>query len=482
MNFSTDNIILICSILLIIGVGSAKFSSRLGLPSLVLFVAVGLVLNHFIHFQDASITQLVGIIALIIILFDGGMQTNWKHIRPVIKTSLSLSTLGVLLSTVLVGVFARYILDLNWLESFLFGSIVGSTDAAAIFSVLGSKNIKGNLTAALEAESGTNDPMAFFLTISFIEIISDGGKYNVISLILKFIWEMGFGLVMGLVIGKVSVYIINKIKLDESGLYPVLAIGFAIFGYSLTTVLHGSGLLAVYVLAVYIGNQELRYHFTITRFNSGFAWLMQMLMFITLGLFVFPDNLLSIVEKGIIISLLVIFVGRPIGVFLSTLFSKFTFKERIFLSWGGLKGAVPVVLAIYPLFADLSHAGYIFNLVFFVVLASALIQGTTMNPLAERLGLIEKNKSTPPRSLELLTLGRTQIDMIEVKVEEFSWFVGKEIMDLNLPDDALITAIIRGESFVIPQGDTEIKKGDALFILVPIGKMKEFDDMLAQKE
>ncbi|MBM7690621.1 cell volume regulation protein A [Peribacillus deserti] len=472
MDFSTDNMILLGSLLLISGVTAAKFSSRLGLPSLVLFVIVGLLLNQFIYFENTQITQVVGILALIIILFDGGMQTNWRHIRPVIGVSLSLATIGVLITALLVAVFAKFILDLTWLESFLFGSIAGSTDAAAIFSVLGNKNIKEKLTSVLEAESGTNDPMAVFLTLSFIEMI-EIGHMNFWTLSLTFLWEMGLGLLMGLILGAVTVLVINKIKLAETGLYPVLSMAFAIFTYGFTVWLHGSGLLAVYIMALYVGNKELKYHFSITRFNNGIAWLMQILMFILLGLYVFPKDLLAILGKGIALSLLLMLVARPAAVFISTMFFKLTNKERVFISWGGLKGAVPIVLATYPLFAEIPKAGYIFDAVFFVVLSSALIQGATMNPLAKRFDLLDEREKAAPQSIELLAAGRTSVEMIEFDVGKKSKLAGKEISSVGLPSEVLISAIIRGKDFVIPQGSTVIEQKDVLCFLVPANKEEE---------
>ncbi|PLT30293.1 potassium/proton antiporter [Peribacillus deserti] len=477
MDFSTDQIILLSSVMLIAGVTAAKFSSRLGLPSLVLFVIVGLLLNQFIFFENTKITQIVGIIALIIILFDGGMQTNWKHIRPVIGVSLSLATAGVLITAFLVAVFAKFILDLTWLESFLFGAIAGSTDAAAIFSVLGNKNIKEKMTSILEAESGTNDPMAVFLTLSFIEII-EIGRVDFWSLSLTFLWEMAFGLIAGLVLGALTVKVINKIQLAEAGLYPVLALAFAIFTYGFTVLLHGSGLLAVYVMALYVGNKEIRYHFSITRFNNGIAWLMQILMFVLLGLYVFPKDLWAILGKGIILSLLLMLVARPAAVFISTMFFKLTNKERVFIAWGGLKGAVPIVLATYPLFADLPKAGYMFDAVFFVVLSSALIQGATMNPLAKRLGLLHDHERAAPQSIELLAEGRNNVEMMEFDVGADSDIAGKEISSMGLPSDVLIAAIIRGKDFVIPQGNTKIEQGDVLCALVPADQEEELKQVL----
>lgn len=270
MTHLADQIIMLLAVLLLVGVLSTKFSTRFGMPALVLFIAVGMVLSHFVYFNNASLTQIAGIFALVVILFEGGMQTSMKDIRPIMAPALSLATVGVLLTTAIVGVFAKFILGVPWAESLLFGAIVGSTDAAAVFSVLGGKNIDKRLTSTLEAESGSNDPMAVFLTVSLIEWIQHPDT-AIWSLLLSFVWEMGIGLLLGIIIGKLAVYLINRINLDSTGLYPVMAIGFAVLTYGLTAMVHGSGLLAVYVIGLTLGNSELMYHRTIMNFNHGYG-------------------------------------------------------------------------------------------------------------------------------------------------------------------------------------------------------------------
>ncbi|WCK52815.1 potassium/proton antiporter [Aneurinibacillus sp. Ricciae_BoGa-3] len=476
MDFNSDNIIFLFSILLIIGVITTKFSSRLGVPSLVLFIAVGMALNHFIYFSNAFITQLFGILALIIILFDGGMKTSWKSIKPGIKPAVSLATVGVLCTTFIVGFFAKYTLGISWMESCLLGAIVGSTDAAAVFSVLGNKNIKGRLTSTLEAESGTNDPMAVFLTISFLHLVQNS-EAALLPMILEFFWEMGFGLCMGMLMGWISVKTINKINLDSSGLYPVLALSLAILTYSLTSILQGSGFLAVYIMAVYMGSFDFTYHFSVSRFNQGFAWMMQIFMFILLGLLVFPSQLIQISWTGLTLSFILIFVARPIGVFVSTIFSKFSIREKLFVSWAGLRGAVPIVLATYPLLAGAEHAQFIFNTVFFIVLTSALIQGSTIGWLGKVLKLSYGEKVKPPHRIELLSIGKTNLGMLEIQVPPHSKAANKEIGHLEFPADVLVTGIIRGEKLLTPNGDTEVYEGDNLYILTPKDKQEIVKDL-----
>ena len=367
MVFSIDSGMFLFAVLLIIGVLAAKFSLRIGLPSLTLFIAVGMLLNRFIYYDNAPLTQLFGIIALTIILFEGGLQTRWEDVRPVLKPSAALATVGVLLTTVVIGVFAKFILGVSWLEGMLFGAIVGSTDAAAVFMVLGDMNIKKRLTTTLEAESGSNDPMAVFLTVALIQLIQSPDA-NYWTLLINFVWQMGIGTIAGLFMGRVAVWGINRVNLDSSGLYPVLSLAFAVATYSFTSLIDGSGFLAVYVAGIVMGNADLTFRQPIFRFNEGLAWMMQILMFILLGLLVFPVDLLSVIWQGLALSFLLMFVARPIGVFLTTIGMRFSLKEKVVLSWAGLRGAVPVVLATYPLVAEMEHGRLFFNVVFLLFL------------------------------------------------------------------------------------------------------------------
>lgn len=365
-----------------------------------------------------------------------------------------------------VGIFTKYILDISWLEGLLFGAIVGSTDAAAVFAVIGDKNIKHKLKTTLEAESGSNDPMAVFLTVSIIQLIQIP-EFSLMSMIFNFLWQMGLGLILGILMGKLIVWSINKINLDSSGLYPILALAFAVFTYGLTAMLGGSGILAVYVAGVWMGNSDVTFRQPIIRFHEGFAWMAQILMFTLLGLLVFPHQLLDITWHGIVISALLIFIARPIGVFLTTIKMGFTFKDKVFISWSGLRGAVPIVLATYPMVAGLENSQLIFNVVFFVVLTSALIQGSTISPLASFLGLTEGKKVTASHILELVAMGKTNTEIIEILIEEEASSINKEIQHLELPDDALITAIIRNDKVITPRGNTKIIAGDTLYVLIP---------------
>lgn len=472
-----DSIILLCGALLLTGVLTTKFSTRFGMPALVLFIAIGMILSRFIYYDNAELTQLVGIFALIVILFQGGMQTDFKEIKPILGPAISLATIGVLLTTTVIGLSATYILNVSLKEGLLIGAIVGSTDAAAVFSVLGGTNLKKRIRMTLEAESGSNDPMAVFLTVSIIEWIGHSDM-NLFGLLLSFIKQMGLGFVIGVLVGMLAIYVINRINFDSSGLYPVMALGFALMSYAVAAWLGASGLLAVYVMALVLGNAELTYRKTIQAFNHGFAWMMQITMFVLLGLLVFPNELSKVVWQGLLISLILIFVARPIGVFLSLLFTRFGVREKILISWAGLRGAVPIVLATYPVLAGLEQAELFFNVVFFVVLTSAIIQGTTISPLTQRLSLVEKDKAKAPTLVELMALGKAETEINHVVVNEDMPMVGKEIQQLNLPDDILFTAIIREKNIITPKGNTIIEAGDTLYVMNPKKKRKDMKNIL----
>ncbi|WP_408009169.1 potassium/proton antiporter [Pseudalkalibacillus sp. A8] len=483
----TDTFILLTAILFIVSVMTTKFSDRLGVPSLVLFMAVGMIMGsdvlNIIYFDNASTAQMIGVFALIIILFEGGLQTKWNTLRPVIIPSLSLATVGVILTSGIVAVFAKFILGLGWTEAILFGAIVGSTDAAAVFAVLKGQNINDRVGTTLEAESGSNDPMAVFLTIAVIELITIP-QINIIKLIGSFFVQMGLGLILGYLFGKLSVAALNRINLDSSGLYPLFAISFALLTYGVTAFMNGSGLLAVYVLAIIIGNAEIVYRHSISRFSEGFAWMMQILMFIILGLLVFPADVFTwdIIWKSLLISAILMLIARPIAVYVSTLRMNFTNKELAFLSWAGLKGAVPIVLATFPLLSNIENSQLIFNVVFFVVLTSCLIQGATITKVADKLGLTGPKKTTPIHSIELVSLRKASAEMLEYEMEEGAAIIGEKLVDIPFPDGSLINAIIRNDKLITPTGNTVIHAGDFLYILTSKKSKEKLKRLLKEKE
>ncbi|WP_246861302.1 potassium/proton antiporter [Bacillus sp. REN3] len=483
---TTNSFILLAAILFIAGVLTTRFSSRLGVPSLILFILVGMVMGSdilgFIYFDNAALAQLIGVVALVIILFEGGLQTDWKDVRPVMVPSLSLATAGVLITSGIVAVAAKTIVGLDWQEALLFGAIVGSTDAAAVFAVLKGHNITPKLRSTLEAESGSNDPMAVFLTVAMVELIT-AQDAKITSMIGDFFLQMGLGLIIGFVLGKIAVRALNSINLDSGGLYPVFATAFAMLTYGLASFFQGSGLLAVYVAAIIIGNAEVVYRHSIIRFSEGFAWMMQILMFVILGLLVFPSHLFrpEVLVKGILVSAILMLVARPAAVYLSTISMKFTNKERLFLSWAGLKGAVPIVLATFPLLAGIEGSAEMFNIVFFVVLTSALIQGSTIPYLAEKLHLTGPKKTTPLHSLELISLGKADAEMIEYEMKADSAIVGKKLTDIPFPEGSLVNAIIRNEKLIAPTGNTSVMAGDFLYILSARKNKPQLKKLLNEK-
>lgn len=464
-----------------------KVSARAGVPSLVLFMIIGMLLGTdilgLIEFSDAETAQMVGILALIIILFDGGLQTQWTNIRPYLGSSLVLATVGVLITTGIVAAASYYILGITWLEAFLLGSIVGSTDAAAVFSVLTRQNIKSKISSTLEAESGTNDPMAMFLTIAFIQLIMVPDA-SFLSMFGNFLLQMGVGAISGIAFGFLASWTINRIKLSASGLYAVLSVGFAIFIYSSTAYLGGSGLLAVYLSALVIGTRELTYSHSIISFNEGLGWLMQILMFVMLGLLVFPSELAEwdLIWQGVILSIVLIFIARPVAVFLCMIFFDYTLNEKLFMSWAGLRGAVPIVLATFPMLAGVENSYTFFNIVFFIVLTSALLQGSTIPFFARKLNLNGRPSPKRIHSLELVSMGRANAEMLEVMLTKKSPFAGQLVQTIGLPEKTLISAIIRSGKLVMPTGTTKLKAGDVLYVLTEKKQVSKVKMVLGEED
>jgi cell volume regulation protein A len=398
MNLTIENILLVGSLLLFVSIIVGKTSYKFGVPTLLLFLAIGMLAGSDgiggIHFDNPQIAQFIGIVALNFILFSGGLDTNWTSVKPILKEGLVLSTLGVLLTALSLGTFVWFVTDFTIYESMLLGSIVSSTDAAAVFSILRSKNLalKTNLRPTLELESGSNDPMAYVLTIAFLTLVINQDQ-SLASIVPLFLQQMILGGVAGFAFGKLSKFIINKIKLDFEGLYPVLVIALMFITFSATDFVGGNGFLAIYISAVYLGNQDLIHKKTILKMYDGLAWLMQIVLFLTLGLLVFPSQVFPYMGIGLLISLFLIIVARPVSVFLSLVFFKMKLRRRFYISWVGLRGAVPIVFATYPLLAGIDKANMIFNIVFFISVTSVLIQGTTLSIVAKWLNVALPEKA-----------------------------------------------------------------------------------------
>ena len=394
-----DEWLLVSSVLLLLSILAWKVSSRLGIPALLLFLGIGMLAGSDglggIYFDNAAVAQSVGVIALAFILFAGGLDTEWKAVRPALGAALALSTIGVLLTAVVVAIFAIFLLHVSFLEGLLLGAIISATDAAAVFSVLGARklNLSGKLIPLLELESGSNDPMAVFLTIGLTNLLTNPHE-SVFAVLLLFVQQMGIGAIFGLLLGLGAIYLIGRLKLEEAALYPVLTIALVLLAYGLTATLGGSGFLAVYLVGVLLGNSSVQRMNRLTGFHDSLAWLMQIAMFLILGLLVFPSHLPAVFVSGLLITAVAIFIARPVSVLITLFPVKMPLQEKLFVSWVGLRGAVPIVLATFPLLAGLSRASLLFDLVFFVVFASVLLQGASVPFVARWLGVISSEPIT----------------------------------------------------------------------------------------
>lgn len=471
MEITPGNIILVGSILLLISIFAGKTSYRFGVPTLILFLLVGILAGSEgiggIDFNDPAIAQFIGIVSLNFILFSGGLDTNWKSVKPILWQGVSLSTFGVLFTALSLGTFVWLITDFTIYEGLLLGAIVSSTDAAAVFSILRSKSLalKSNLRPTLELESGSNDPMAYFLTIAFLGLVVNEDQ-SLVSIIPLFLQQILIGVAAGFILGKGSKMIINKIGLDFEGLYPVLAVALMFVAFSATDAIGGNGFLAVYLSGVYLGNQDFIHKKTILRFFDGTAWLMQIVLFLTLGLLVYPSDIIPVVGLGILISAFLIVVARPLGVWLSLIPFKMKTRRRWYISWVGLRGAVPIVFATYPLLAGIEKAHMIFNIVFFVSLTSVLIQGTTLSIVAKWLHVALPMKVKPKSPVEAFLSDGTKSLIKELIIPEDNYSVGRKIVELGFPRKAIIAMISRNGKFLTPNGSTIIEPHDTLIILL----------------
>jgi cell volume regulation protein A len=470
MVIETGNILLIGSILLLISIIAGKTIRRFGVPTLIFFLIVGMLAGSEglggIYFDNASVAQFIGIVALNFILFSGGLDTNWQSIKPVLWRGVALSTIGVFLTALSVGALMHYAFGFTFAEGILLGSVISATDAAAVFSILRSRGIglKGHLQPILELESGSNDPMAYFLTISLTSIVVTGDS-SFAHLIPHFFKEFILGGAIGFLMGKASVWIINEINLETEGLYPVLTLALAIFTYSFTDMTGGNGFLAIYLCAVMMGNSKMVKRRSLIKFYDGQAWLMQIILFLTLGLLVFPSRVFPLVGMGLLISAFLIFVARPIGVFASLAFSKFNFRSKLFLSWVGLRGSVPIVFATYPLLAGFEKADLIFNLVFFISVTSVLLQGTTLSYVAKLLHVSVPGSLKRKVEFDFEAGDQIRSDMQKIVLADGSAAAGKRIVELNIPDKVNILALKRKDVFIAPNGSTKLLQGDVLYVL-----------------
>lgn len=480
MNFTSEYLLLGASVLLLLSVFASQASGRVGVPALSLFLAIGMLAGSDgpggIHFDNPALAQSLGVVALAFILFAGGLDTEWGKVRQVLGKGLILATVGVGITALLVGWFATTVLKVSWLEGLLIGSIVSSTDAAAVFAVLRSRRVslRGQLKPLLELESGSNDPMAVFLTVGVIGLLT-GITGSVFDLIPQFVLQMTLGAALGYGMGAAMAWLVNRLRLEYSGLYPVLTLSLVLFAYSTTATIGGNGFLAVYVAGIIMGKSEFSRKRSLLQFHDGLAWLMQIVMFLTLGLQVFPSQLVPVASDGLLLSLFLMVCARPIAVFATLSFSRISLREKIMVSWVGLRGAVPIILATFPLVAGVRQAPMIFNVVFFIVLTSVLLQGTSIPILARWLKVDAPLSTELPGGMPEIPAVRTDTGaLMEFRIAPSSMAVGERLSELDLPSEDLAILVIRhGQSFV-PPATLALQANDTVVIFADrawIGKL-----------
>lgn len=463
-------LLIAAAVMLLVSVLASKVSDRFGIPALLLFLGLGMLTGSEgiggIYFDDPALAQFIGVIALVLILFSGGLDTEWKSVRQVLVDGILLSTLGVLITALVVGFFISRLLDFSVLESLLLGAIISSTDAAAVFAVLRSKgiNLKGKLVPLLELESGSNDPMAIFLTIGMLLLITHP-QSSPLNLIGLFLTQMILGAALGYGMGRLLIPLVNRLRLGYDGLYPVLTLAWVFLTFGVTDRLGGSGFLAVYLCGIVLGKHDFIHKRQLLRFHDGLAWLMQITMFVTLGLLVFPSRLLPVAGSGLLIAALLILLARPISVFVSLAFRPISWREKAFLSWVGLRGAVPIILATFPLLSGISNADTIFNVVFFVVLTSVLFQGTTIPLVARWLKVDALPITKRSYPIQITPMAGLKSELKELYIPAHSSAVGKAIVEMGLPDDFLVVLVARGNEFLVPSGSTILQAEDILLTL-----------------
>jgi cell volume regulation protein A len=472
INFTTiEGILLFTGLMIILAVLLSKASSRLGIPALLFFLALGMLSGSEgiggIYFDDPWTAQFLGSVALAYILFSGGLDTKWADVKQVVRPAIILSTFGVLITAFSLGVFVHFILKIPWLESFLLGAIVSSTDAAAVFSILRNRDVRlqGKIEPLLEFESGSNDPMAVLLTIGLTGLITNGDQ-SIVNLIPFFLIQMLVGAALGFLSGHFFTRLINRLNLKIEGLYTVFSIAIVILIFGLTNSLQGNGFLAVYIAGLVMGNKNFIHKRTLRKFHDGLAWLMQIVMFLALGLLVFPSELIPVIGVGLLISIFLIIIARPVSVMLCLIKTEFSFREKLMISWVGLRGAVPIILATFPLLAGIANASTIFNIVFFVVLTSSLVQGSSLTLVSKWLKvqrpLTPKQARTLPQDIELTSDGALTI----FEVHKGANACGQKIMDLDIPEEVLVVLVERDNAYIIPRGDMTIRDGDRLHVLL----------------
>ena len=455
--------------LLSAGIAGALLADRVRVPGLLLFLALGMVAGSEglggIGFDDAELARTLGTIALVLILFEGGLTAGWSEIRPVFGTAASLATIGTVVTAVIAGFAAKLLFDLTTLEGMLVGAAIAATDSAAIFAVLRRSTLEKKLARSLEGESGMNDPVALLLVIGFIEWIQQPG-YGLADMAGLLALKLALGAAIGVALGRLAVAVLDRVELPSDGIYPVATVAIAGLAYGLSEIAHGSGFLSVYLTALALGSARIPARRTVVAFHQGLGWVAQISLFILLGLLVFPSSLDQVAFEALALSAVLILLARPVAAFTATVFSPLNAKERLMLGWAGLRGATPIWLATFPVVAGIGAGDELFSIVFFVVVSSTLVQGASFEPLAQRLGLTTDEPALPRRLLESGRIRRMGGDVVAYRLPPGAAAVGHPVRDLDLPREALVNVIVRDGNAIPPRGSTELREGDELHVLV----------------
>ena len=466
---SDAELIFVAGALLAVGIAAAKVADRVRIPGLLLFVALGMLVGSDgpggVDFANYELTRTLGTIGLVLILFEGGLSAGWGEIRPVLGTAISLAVVGTAVTAAIAGLAASWLLGLGTLESLILGSAVAATDSAAIFAVLRASTLRRRLARSLEGESGMNDPVALLLVTGFIDWIQDPG-YGAQDMIVNFLLELTLGAALGVLIGFAVRWAVRNVDLPTQGLYPVASVAAAALSYGLAELAHGSGFLSVYLTALILGTGVVPAQRTMLSFHQGLSWVSQIALFFLLGLLVFPRELGGVALDGLLLATALMFVARPVAALLASVASGFTLPERVMLGWAGLRGAIPIWLATFPVVAGVGDAPELFNVVFFVVVASTLAQGASFEPLARRLGVTTTEPALPRPLVETGIVRELGGEVIAYRVEEGDAVVGHMVKELGLPRDALVNVIVRQGEAIPPRGSTEIVAGDEIHVLV----------------
>lgn len=456
---------IICALILLICVTSSKVLYKFGVPILLIFITLGMLTGSDgivgIDFNNFNLAKELCSIGLVFIIFYGGFGTNWNMAKPIAIQATLLSTIGVAITAILTGLFCFLVFNITLLEGILIGSIVASTDAASVFAILRSQklNLKGSIASILELESGSNDPFAYMFTIITIGLMSGGDYSTIIPTLLS---QISIALAVAFIFSKLSVYILKHIDFEVEGFYPVFVTSVALLSYALSEYFGGNGYLCVYISGIIIGNSSIPYKNSTFHFFDGVSWIMQIILFFTLGLLSFPSEMVNVVPKGVAISLFLIFIARPVAVFSILHFFNASLKEKIFVSWVGLRGAASLVFAIYAITSGVNIENDIFHIVFFVALFSVTIQGTLIPKIARKLDLIDNETSVLKTFTDYKEDTRTSL--VEVTILKSSSICNKAVVDSNIPEDILIVMIKRGSEVLIPNGSTMILPKDTLVI------------------